>query len=150
LAIANTADNRVANFEAICRQADAAIVYAFGSRAREVRGWLRGEQTSLAAGPSDVDVAVKFLPGTEIGVDERVSLAIAIEDLLGVNRVDLVDLDQADAFLAANAIRGSRLYAEDAYLADEYDLYVLRRAGDLAPLEHRRIALIVRSGSGHR
>ena len=26
--------------------------------------------------------------------------------------------------------------------ADEYDLYVLRRAGDLAPLERQRIALI--------
>lgn len=127
-----------------------AILYAFGSRAAEVRRWLNGEENALAPGPSDVDVAVKFLPGTEVGVDRRVSLAIALEDWLGVNRVDLVDLDQADAFLAANAIRGSRLYAQDDYLADEYDLYVLRRAADLAPLERERIARILERPSGRR
>ena len=31
----------------------------------------------------------------------------------------------------------------DSYEADEYDLYVLRRAGDLAPHERERIALIL-------
>jgi hypothetical protein len=35
------------------------------------------------------------------------------------------------------------LYARDEDDADEYDLYVLRRAGDLAPLERERIALIL-------
>ena len=68
---------------------------------------------------------------------------MALEDLLGVTRVDLVVLAEAGAFLAANAIRGERLYARDTYQADEYDLYVLRRAGDLAPLERERQALIL-------
>jgi hypothetical protein len=35
-----------------------------------------------------------------------------------------------DAFVAVNIIRGERLYVEDDYLADEYELYVLRRALD--------------------
>ena len=29
----------------------------------------------------------------------------------------------------------------DEYEADEYELYILRRAGDLAPLEKERISL---------
>lgn len=32
-------------------------------------------------------------------------------------------------------------YARDEHAADEYDLYILRRAGDLAPLERERMAL---------
>ena len=57
--------------------------------------------------------------------------------------MDLVILPEADPFLAANVVRGERLYAENEYRADEYDLYVLRRAGDLAPLERERMALIL-------
>jgi hypothetical protein len=63
--------------------------------------------------------------------------------MLGVNRVDLVSLPDADPFLAANIIRGERLFANDSYLADEYDLYILRRAGDLIPLERERQSLIL-------
>jgi hypothetical protein len=72
-----------------------------------------------------------------------VDLMQALEDLLGVARVDLVILPEADPFLAADVVRGERLCAQDAYQADEYDLYVLRRAGDLAPLERERMALIL-------
>jgi hypothetical protein len=39
-------------------------------------------------------------------------------------------------------IRGERLYAWNNYQADEFDLYILRRAGDLAPLERERLTLI--------
>jgi hypothetical protein len=35
------------------------------------------------------------------------------------------------------------LFAHDPYQADEYDLYVLRRAGDLAQLERERMSLIL-------
>ncbi len=66
-----------------------------------------------------------------------------LEDLFSVNRVDLVSLSEADPFLAANIIRGERIFSKDTYLADEYDLYILRRAGDLIPLERERIDLIM-------
>jgi len=79
-------------------------------------------------------------------VEAKVRLAIALEDLLGVGRVDLVCLPEVDPFLAANVVRGERLYAREEYEADEYDLYVLRRAGDLAPLERERMALILGEG----
>jgi hypothetical protein len=72
-----------------------------------------------------------------------VELALALEDWLGVNRVDLVVLNSADPFLAEEIIRGERLYAQDEYEADEYDLYVLRRAGDQAPLEREWLRQIL-------
>jgi len=115
------------------------MLYVFGSRADDVRGWLAGG--SLTPGPADVDVGVKA--HVPLSVRDKVRLAVALEDLWGVSRVDLVDLADADPFLAANVIRGERLYARDDYQADEYELYVLRRAGDLAPLERERMALIL-------
>ena len=57
--------------------------------------------------------------------------------------VDLVILSEADPFLAAEIIRGERLFALDEYEADEFDLYILRRAGALAPLERERMGLIL-------
>ena len=45
--------------------------------------------------------------------------------------------------LAEEIIRGERLYAQNEYEADEYDLYVLRRAGDQAPLEREWLAQIL-------
>lgn len=124
----------------LCDKFRVNIVYAFGSRAGEVKEWLKGKRSDLPAGPPDVDVGVK---GADLSVRDKVRLTLGLEKLLGVTRVDLVCLDDADPFLAANVIRGERLYARDTYAADEYDLYVLRRAGDLAPLERERIALIL-------
>ena len=115
------------------------IAYAFGSRAQEVKEYLtatmRMETTSL----SDIDIGIKASDDPLLSVHSKVRLALALEDLLGVQRVDLVSLDEADPFLAANIVRGERIFCEDPYLADEYELYVLRRAGDLAPFERHRI-----------
>ncbi len=90
-----------------------------------------------------MDIGVRPLPGVRWTVEEKVRLAQALEDLLGCSRVDLVVLPEADPFVVAEIIRGERLYAADARDADEYDLYVLRRAGDLLPLERERIRLIL-------
>jgi uncharacterized protein len=118
------------------------IVYAFGSRAKEIAAW-PGPQQALPASASDVDIGVKPPPGCRLKPLEKVDIAQDIEDALGVPKVDLVVLPEADPFLAANIIRGERLYCTDTYLADEYELYILRRAGDLIPLERERIALIM-------
>ena len=67
-----------------------------------------------------------------------------LEDLFSVKRVDLVIIPEADPFLAANIIRGERIFCQDDYRADEYDLYILRRAGDLAPLERERQSIIMK------
>ena len=70
-------------------------------------------------------------------------LSQELEDFFNVPRVDLLVIPEVDPFVAANIIRGERLYCRDQYLADEYELFILRRAGDLLPLERERLALIM-------
>ncbi|NKQ37782.1 MAG: nucleotidyltransferase domain-containing protein [Chloroflexi bacterium] len=127
----------------LCQKYNVAILYVFGSRAEEVRQWIAGETAVLPSSPSDVDIGVQTIPAAPFGLDEKVRLALELEDFLGVTRVDLVSFHNADPFLAANIIRGERLYARNTHEADEFDLYILRRAGDLAPLERERMAFIL-------
>jgi hypothetical protein len=91
---------------------------------------------------SDLDIAI--LAGSPLSVDEKVNFATKLGKIFDVPRMDLVVLNNADPFLAANAVRGNRLYASDPYQADEYELFVLRRAGDLAGFERERIAMVLR------
>ena len=134
---------RRAALEQICRQFDVGILYSFGSRAVEVRDWIEGQRDRSPAGPSDADIGAKALAGKKLSVREKVQMADALEGLLRIGRVDLVCLTEADPFVAAEIIRGERLFASDSHEADEYELYVLRRAGDLAPLERERMALVL-------
>jgi predicted nucleotidyltransferase len=119
------------------------LVYAFGSRACEIREFICGRGEIDNENSSDVDMGVKSSPKRKaMSVREKVEMAAEIEDLLGVGRVDLVILSEADPFLSANIVRGERIFCRDPYAADEYELYILRRAGDLAPLEKERLSLI--------
>ncbi len=126
----------------LCQQYHVSVLYAFGSRAQEAKKWLDGFQEDLR-GRSDIDIGVRAASGTIWSVKDKVRLALALERMMGCERVDLVVLQEADPFLAVEIIRGERLYTRDEYEADEYDLYILRRAGDLAPLERERQALIL-------
>jgi predicted nucleotidyltransferase len=104
-------------------------VYLFGSRTK-------GEEHA----GSDVDLAVLFDPPQDI--QELVGLEIRFEEVLGT-KVDLIDAAKARPYLALDAISGERIYCADSRRTDEFDLYVLRRAGDLAPFakERRRTLL---------
>jgi len=104
-------------------------VYLFGSRAK-------GEEHPS----SDVDLAVLFTERQDL--HHLVELEIRFEDALGT-KVDLIDLGRAKPFLALDAISGERIYCTDSRRCDEFDLYVLRRAGDLAPLEKERRRLLL-------
>jgi predicted nucleotidyltransferase len=127
----------------ICEQFRVHSLYAFGSQAKKIRNLMEGHQDALPLSSSDVDIGVRPLSGGKFSVTEKVNLALALEGFLGCNRVDLVSLSEADPFLAAEVIRGERLFTRNGYEADEYELYVLRRAGDLAPLERERMALVL-------
>ena len=126
----------------ICKNYHVEIMYAFGSRSREIKGVIEGEKTVRNTVSSDADIGIKAFKGSYLSVRQKARLMAELEDLFGVSRVDLVILAEADSFLAANVIRGERLHCEDDYTADEYELYVLRRAGDLAPLETERLRFI--------
>ena len=132
-------------FESFCRHHQVEILYAFGSRAHEIHHAIEGGGGLEPEQPSDVDIAVKLSRDRMLSVREKAELAVALENLMGVDRVDLVILSQADPFLAVNIIRGERVFCTDDYEADEYELYVLRRAGDLAPFEQMRIERIMNS-----
>jgi predicted nucleotidyltransferase len=116
----------------IATRYDIVALYAFGSRAAEIAGFVRGQKVSLQGPNSDVDIGVQPKAGWYLSAQERVQLAIELEDFLGVNRVDLVILSDADPFLALEIVRGELLYCADEDAQAEYELYVLRRAGDLA------------------
>ncbi len=124
-----------------CQQFNINTLYAFGSRAQEASARVHDETNLSSINDSDLDIGIhttKPLP-----IKQKVKLLIALEDFFDVARIDLIALSEADPFLAANIIRGERLYTTDEYMADEYDLYVLRRAGDLIPLERERQQLIM-------
>jgi predicted nucleotidyltransferase len=128
--------------EDICRRHDLDALYVFGSRAAEV---CRLIDEGLPAAPdtrSDVDIGILPPHSLVLPVDRKVAIATGLEDLLGVSRVDLVVLPEADPFLAVNVIRGERLFCRDTRRIDEYELFVLRRGGDLAPFERARQAMI--------
>jgi len=122
-------------------------VYAFGSRAKEVAARVRNEETGVAHPQSDLDIGVRIKAGATLGPSERVQLALELEDLLGVSRVDLVILQEAEPFLAVEIIRGELLYAEDLNRQSRYELYLLRRAGDLYPFKKERIRMIMEEGA---
>jgi predicted nucleotidyltransferase len=123
----------------LCQDYPVQTLYVFGSREQEMIALQQG--VPLPGNTSDLDVAL--LTSTSFSIREKVDFALALEEIFGISRVDLVILNDADPFLAANAIRGCRLYARDSYLADEYELFVLRRAGDLAEFERQRMSLIL-------
>ncbi len=135
--------DRTHQLASLLRPFRAAALYAFGSRAAEVSDWVSGRTETLSPGPSDVDLGVRPAPGVRWQVMDKVRLAQALEDFLGADRVDVVVLPEADPFVAAEVIRGERLFPDESRDADEHELYILRRAGDLIPLERERLALLL-------
>jgi Predicted nucleotidyltransferases len=103
--------------------------------------YLFGSQASGEAfAASDVDVAVLF--DAPLALEEQLRLEGELEASVG-RHVDLLDLRRANAFLALDVIRGIRFIEPEPVAADEYELYILRRAGDLEPLERERRALLL-------
>jgi len=106
-------------------------LYLFGSRGRR-------EETP----ESDADVGVLFHRHQERSLRDVLLLEDSLERRLGL-KVDVVDAGRASAFLALDIIRGERVYCADPDDCDEFELYVMRRAGDLAPFERERRRLLL-------
>lgn len=132
---------RKLELDCICSEFSIGILYAFGSREQEAAAWLQGNIQCMQASSSDLDLGV--LPyATRLSARDKVELTLRLEDFFQVSRVDLIVLPEAPPFLASRIIQGQRLYAWDQDQADEYDLYVLRRAGDLLPFHRERLELL--------
>ncbi len=131
----------------LCRRYDLVAIYAFGSRAGEAAARVRGDAPAVRQPcGSDLDIGVQPRKGRRLGAFENVDLAQALEDLFGVPRVDLVVVTEAPALLAYEVIRGELLACTDPDAQAEYELYVLARAGDLAPWHRDRIRAVFLEG----
>jgi predicted nucleotidyltransferase len=123
----------------ICRRYGIDTLYVFGSRAPEIARVVKFGQSLTDSTGSDVDIGVLPQPGGSLDPLAKVRLMAALEDLFGAGRVDLVGLTEAPPFLALEIIRGELLYEADPDRTAEYELFVLRRAADLAPFERERV-----------
>jgi len=122
-------------------------VYVFGSRAGEISARIRRDQPVDRKSRSDVDIAVQPRSGHTLSAQDRVRLTIELEDLLDAPRVDLVVLSEARPFLAVEVIRGELLHTSDPLAPAEQELYVLRRAADLAPFRRERVRAVLTGGA---
>jgi hypothetical protein len=123
---------------ALCERYGLDALYAFGSRAAEVAAFVRGHGALNPLSGSDLDFGVLPRPNRLLDVHDHVRLTGDLEDLFTVPRVDLVVLPQASPYLALDAVSGELLFCADQYREAEFQLYVLRRAGDLAFFERER------------
>jgi len=115
---------------AVARQdTDINALYVFGSQV-----------TGSARAGSDIDVGVLYRQRQPLTAP--LALAERLEAAAG-GRVDVVDVARASAFLAYDIVRGERIFCRDDVEADRFELYVLRRAGDLLPFERERQALLL-------
>ncbi len=121
-------------------------IYAFGSRAGEIIAWIRGDKVHSAYPASDVDIGILPLSSTKWDAERKVNFSMELEDFFAVSRLDLVLLTEAEPFLALDIIRGELLYTIDADEQARYELFVLRRAGDLLPFKKERIRMILKEG----
>ncbi len=137
-----------ARLGSLARQYGIADVYVFGSRAEEIAARVHGSVESPSARPeADADVAVRPRYDILFDAEARVDVTLLLEELFQTPRVDLVVLPEAGAFLALAAISGELLYCDDPTDQAEYELFVLRRAGDLLPFERERRRLILKHGA---
>ncbi len=136
--------NRMHTLQKICKGYNATALYVFGSRAAEMILALNDDAYSPTPSASDLDIGIRVQ--SDFSLDKKVSFTLELETLFNAPRVDLFFFQEVDAFLAANIVRGERVYAADSYHADEYELFVLGRAGDLVELERERMAMILHEG----
>ena len=115
------------------RHAEIVALYVFGSRAG---GTERPD--------SDLDLGVLFASPQPLA--RTLALEEELARALG-GKLDLVDAARAGPFLALEIIRGERLHCTRPLEADRFELYVLRRAGDLLPFERARQAALLSGGA---
>ena len=101
---------------------------------------LGSRQDGEAHPDADLDLGVLYTarqhPETTLRLEE-------ILDRVSPHRVDLIDVSRACSFLALAVVRGDRLFTRDPLETDRFELYVLRRAGDLLPFERERRAVLL-------
>jgi len=117
--------------ENLARRYGLEIVYAFGSRAKEIQRLVQGKRRALSRTKADLDIGVK--PKRKLTLKEKAEIAIFFEDLFGALREDVVCLPDAPIPLAFAIETGELLHAEDKREEAEYRLLIMRMMADLQP-----------------
>ncbi len=128
----------------LARRYNLADIHAFGSRGREVAALIKRGRAIKRASTSDVDVGVRPKRGARLSARDLANLTAEMEDLFAVSKIDLVLVPASEPFLALDIVRGELLYTEDPLDQAYFELFVLRRAGDLLPFKRERIDMILR------
>jgi predicted nucleotidyltransferase len=117
------------------------VIYAFGSRAKEIFNTVHQKKHLPPASKSDLDIGIK--PEKPLSVQEKVKIAIFFEDLFDVPKADVIEISEAPITLALEIVQGELLYARDENYEAEYQLYIMSRAADLMPYERQKHKMIV-------
>ena len=114
----------------------------FAASRPEVRAvYVFGSQSNGTRRPdSDLDLGVLYRGRQPLAA--TLALEQALEQIVG-NTVDLVDAARAGAFVALDIVRGERIFCRESAETDRFEIYVLRRAGDLLPFERQRQTLLL-------
>ncbi len=129
--------------EDISRFYSLTAIYVFGSQAVEAVSFLQGDAGASLNPEADLDIGIQPLKDVRLTAQDRVAITQALEELFKARRVDLVVLPEATPFLALDIIKGELIYCDDPDRQAEDELYVLRRAGDLAYYEKKRRQQII-------
>jgi predicted nucleotidyltransferase len=94
--------------------------------------FLFGSQADGYATPeSDIDLGVLF--AREPDLEEELDLEVTLCDLLGTERVDVVNLNRADLLLRHRAISGRLIYERDAERVSDFIEETILRYIDYEP-----------------
>lgn len=103
------------------------LAYLFGSLAG------KGEKLSRPRPPGDVDLAILTKVGPAYELQEEIA------EVLGTDRLDLVDLRKASPVLRFEILRSGRpTYISDDDLQERYEMETIRLYKDTEPMRRRQ------------
>lgn len=113
------------------------VIYAFGSRAKEINLLIQGKKRTLPRSHSDLDIGIKT--GHPLNVKDKADIAVFFEDLFEMPQVDVVVISEAPIPLAYEIVTGELIFARDETDEAEYQLLIMRMMADILPhLRSRR------------
>ncbi len=124
-------EKRLENLVPLFKKEGVLLAYLFGSLAE------KNEKLSRPRPPGDVDLAILTKEGPAYELFE------AIADVLGTDRLDLVDLRKASPILRFEILRSGRpIYISDENLRERYEMETIHLYRDTEPMRRRqRVAL---------
>lgn len=108
-----------------------ALIYLFGSRAKEGKEYLEGKSivTDLK---SDLDIAVVFKNIEYIDVKIYASIYKDLSLLFDKFEIDLIFMHEHSPLFQYEIIKGYKVYSADDEFADSFEESIIKQAEDLA------------------